>query len=125
MNIPENLKYSKDHEWIRVEGNVGFIGVTDFAQSELGDIAYVDIAEDVKTLTSGETFGTIEAVKAVSDLVSPASGKVLEINTALNDDPSVVNTAPYNSGWMIKIELSNPAEINSLMDANAYKSMIG
>ncbi|MPN08685.1 Glycine cleavage system H protein [bioreactor metagenome] len=124
MTFPENLKYSKDHEWIRVEGNIGFIGVTDHAQSELGDIAYVDIAEDTTTTTSGESFGTIEAVKAVSDLIAPVSGKVIEINTSLNDDPSVVNSDPYNAGWMIKVELSNPAELDNLMDAAAYQSFI-
>lgn len=125
MNYPENLKYSNDHEWIRVEGNIAYIGITDHAQSELGDIAYVDIAEDTTELVAGETFGTIEAVKAVSDLLAPASGKVLEINTALNDSPEVVNNDPYNGGWMVKIELSNPAELDSLMDAVAYKAMLG
>lgn len=125
MNYPENLKYSNDHEWIRVEGNIAYIGITDHAQSELGDIAYVDIAEDTTELVAGETFGTIEAVKAVSDLLAPASGKVLEINTALNDSPEVVNNDPYNGGWMVKIELSNPAELDSLMDAAAYKAMLG
>ena len=125
MNYPENLKYSNDHEWIRVEGNIAYIGITDHAQSELGDIAYVDIAEDTTELVAGETLGTIEAVKAVSDLLAPASGKVLEINTALNDSPEVVNNDPYNGGWMVKIELSNPAELDSLMDAVAYKAMLG
>ena len=125
MNYPENLKYSNDHEWIRVEGNIAYIGITDHAQSELGDIAYVDIAEDTTELVAGETFGTIEAVKAVSDLLAPASGKVLEINTALNDSPEVVNNDPYNGGWMVKIELSNPSELDSLMDAAAYKAMLG
>ena len=125
MNFPENLKYSTDHEWVKVEGNVAVIGVTDHAQSELGDIAYVDIAEDTTTLTANEVFGTIEAVKAVSDLVAPVSGKVVAINESLNDDPAVVNDDPYGKGWMVKVEMSNPAELDELMDAAAYKNMIG
>lgn len=125
MNFPENLKYSTDHEWVKVEGNVAVIGVTDHAQSELGDIAYVDIAEDTTTLTANEVFGTIEAVKAVSDLVAPVSGKVVAINESLNDDPAVVNNDPYGKGWMVKVEMSNPAELDNLMDATAYKNMIG
>ncbi|MGI6369742.1 MAG: glycine cleavage system protein GcvH [Ignavibacteria bacterium] len=125
MNFPENLKYSTDHEWVKVEGNIAVIGVTDHAQSELGDIAYVDIAEDTTTLTANEVFGTIEAVKAVSDLVAPVSGKVVAINESLNDDPAVVNDDPYGKGWMVKVEMSNPAELDELMDAAAYKNMIG
>ena len=125
MNFPENLKYSKDHEWVRVEGNIGFIGITEHAQSELGDIAYVDISENTTEVKFGEFFGTIEAVKAVADLISPATGKVVEINTALNDAPSVVNSDPYGDGWMIKIEITNPAELEQLMNATAYKSMLG
>jgi len=125
MNFPANLKYSKDHEWIRIEGSTGFIGITEHAQSELGDIAYVDISENTTEVKFGEIFGTIEAVKAVSDLISPATGKVLEINTALNDDPSVVNSDPYGNGWMIKIEITNPTELEQLMDAAAYKAMLG
>ena len=124
MAIPENFKYSKDHEWVKVEGNIGLVGITDHAQSALGDIAYVDIAESVTSTVCGESFGTIEAVKAVSDLIAPITGKILEINTALNDDPSVVNTDPYGAGWMIKVELSNPSELNDLMDAAAYQTFI-
>jgi glycine cleavage system H protein len=124
MSYPGNLKYTEDHEWVKVEGNFGFIGITDHAQSELGDIAYVDIAEDLKEVKAGECFGTIEAVKAVADLNSPVTGKVVEINTALNDDPAVVNTDPYEKGWMIKIELSNPSELDSLMSAAAYMDFI-
>jgi glycine cleavage system H protein len=125
MSCPNNLKYTNDHEWLRVEGNFGFIGITDHAQSELGDIAYVDIAEDLSEIKMGESFGTIEAVKAVSDLNAPVSGKVVEINTALNDDPAQVNSDPYGKGWMLKIELTNPAEVDTLMDAAAYQAFIG
>ena len=124
MAIPENLKYSEDHEWVKVEGNICLVGVTDHAQGELGDIAYIDIAESVTSTVCGKSFGTIEAVKAVSDLIAPVSGKILAINTALNDDPSVVNTDPYGAGWMVKIELSNPSELNNLMDAAAYQKFI-
>ena len=124
MTFPENFKYSKDHEWVKVEGNICSIGITDHAQSELGDIAYVDIAESTTSTVCGESFGTIEAVKAVSDLIAPVSGKILEINVALNDDPSVVNTDPYGDGWMLKIELSNPSELDNLMDAAAYQAYI-
>ncbi|MDR0927502.1 MAG: glycine cleavage system protein GcvH [Ignavibacteria bacterium] len=124
MASPENLKYTQDHEWVRAEGNIGFIGITDHAQSELGDIAYVDIPEDTTSVTANESFGTIEAVKAVSDLNSPVSGKVLEINTAINDDPAVVNTDPYGEGWMIKVELSNPSELDELMTAAKYEEFI-
>jgi len=124
MTFPENFKYSKDHEWVKVEGNICSIGITDHAQSELGDIAYVDIAESTTSTVCGESFGTIEAVKAVSDLIAPVSGKILEINAALNDDPSVVNTDPYGDGWMLKIELSNPSELDNLMDAAAYQAYI-
>jgi len=124
MTFPENFKYSKDHEWVKVEGNICSIGITDHAQSELGDIAYVDIAESTTSTVCGESFGTIEAVKAVSDLIAPVSGNILEINVALNDDPSVVNTDPYGDGWMLKIELSNPSELDNLMDAAAYQAYI-
>lgn len=125
MNYPENLKYTEDHEWVRIEGNIGFIGVTDHAQSELGDIAYVDVPEDTTEITAGEAFGTIEAVKAVSDLLAPLSGKVVEINTSLNDEPSVVNTDPYGAGWIIKVEIANSFELDKLMDASAYKEFVG
>jgi len=126
MNFPENLKYSADHEWVSVEGNIATIGVTDHAQSELGDIAYVDIAVELNSnISAGESFGTIEAVKAVSDLMLPVSGKLIEINESLNDNPAAVNSDPYGQAWMIKIEMSNPSELDSLMDASGYKALIG
>lgn len=125
MNIPENLKYTKEHEWIKVEGTTGIIGVTDYAQGELGDIVYVDINPDITELNTGEAFGTIEAVKTVSDLYAPVDGKVIEINKRLNDEPQLVNSDPYGEGWIIKIELSDPAQINNLLDSAAYKSQLG
>lgn len=125
MSFPAELKYTNDHEWVRVEGNIGTIGVTDHAQGELGDVVYVDIADDLTELKSGETFGTIEAVKTVADLFAPVSGKVVEVNRALNDNPEVVNQDPYGNGWMVKIELSNPAELDALMDVEAYKALLG
>jgi glycine cleavage system H protein len=125
MKIPENVKYTNDHEWVRVEGNVGTIGVTDYAQGELGDVVFVDIDVDLKEITKGNSFGTIEAVKTVSDLFAPFSGKVIEINKKLTDSPEVVNSDPFGEGWMIKAELSNPSDLNDLIDASAYKSLIG
>ena len=125
MNIPGNLKYTKDHEWIKVEGNVGTIGITDFAQGELGDIVYVDINPELTELTAGESFGTIEAVKTVSDLYAPASGKVLELNKKLNDEPQLVNTDPYGEGWLIKVELSDASQLNGLLDAVSYQAQLG
>ena len=125
MKIPENVKYTNDHEWVRVEGNVGTIGVTDYAQGELGDVVFVDIDADLKEISKGNSFGTIEAVKTVSDLFAPFSGKVIDINKKLTDSPEVVNSDPYGEGWMIKAELSNPSDLNGLLDANAYKSLIG
>lgn len=125
MNVPENLKYSKDHEWIKVEGKVGIIGVTDFAQGELGDIVYIDIAPDIAEMTIGESFGTIEAVKTVSDMYAPVTGKVVELNTKLNDEPQLVNTDPYGAGWIIKVELADPSQLNNLLDAAAYKTQLG
>lgn len=125
MNVPENLKYSKDHEWIKVEGNVGIIGVTDFAQGELGDIVYIDIAPDIAEMTIGESFGTIEAVKTVSDMYAPVTGKVVELNTKLNDEPQLVNTDPYGAGWIIKVELAELSQLNNLLDAAAYKAQLG
>ena len=124
LSYPENLKYTKDHEWVKIDANICLIGITDHAQSELGDIAYVDIAEDLELLVAGECFGTIEAVKAVADLNSPVTGKIIEINTALNDDPAVINTDPYQKGWMLKVELSNPAEIDNLMSSAEYIDFI-
>lgn len=125
MNIPENLKYTEDHEWIRVEGTTGFIGITDYAQGELGDVVFVDIDPDLDAVEKGESFGTIEAVKTVSDLYSPCNGKVLEINPKLEDEPQLINTDPYGEGWLIKVELENLDDLNDLMDAAAYKAKIG
>lgn len=125
MNFPAELKYSKEHEWVKVEGNTGTIGITDFAQKELGDIVYVDINTIGETVAKDAVFGTVEAVKTVSDLFMPVSGKVLEQNTALNDNPESVNKDPYNSGWMVKIEFTNTAELDGLMDVEAYKKHIG
>ena len=125
MNIPKELKYTKDHEWIKVEGNTGFIGITDFAQGELGDVVFIDIASALQEITAGSSFGTIEAVKTVSDMYAPVTGKVLEINPKLGDEPQLLNSDPYGEGWIIKIELSNPAEVNSLMDAAAYEAQLG
>ncbi len=124
MNIPEDLKYTKDHEWLKVDGKTGIVGITDYAQNELGDIIYVDIPamSDVK---QGETFGTIEAVKTVSDMLAPVSGKLTEINKSVNDNPAIVNTAPYNEGWLVKIELSDLSELDGLLTADAYKNLIG
>lgn len=125
MNYPENLKYTKDHEWIRVEDKIGTIGISDHAQGELGDVVYVDIPEDINSLKAGESFGTIEAVKTVADINAPASGKVIDVNRQLNDNPEVVNNDPYGEGWMIKIEIENPIELDDLLDVNAYRELIG
>ena len=125
MDIPENFKYTKDHEWVKVEGKIGTIGITDYAQGELGDVVFVDIDNDLSEVTKGETFGTIEAVKTVSDLFAPFSGKVTEINQALADSPELVNTDPFENGWMIKAELKNPADLDDLLDAKAYKELVG
>jgi len=125
MNIPTNLKYTKDHEWIRVEGENAFIGITEFAQSELGDIVYVDIDALDEEIEKEEVFGTVEAVKTVSDLFMPASGKVLEINETLEDAPEKVNSDPYGEGWMIKIKINNLTQLDDLLDSEAYKKLIG
>lgn len=125
MNFPADLRYSKEHEWVRVEGNIGIIGITDFAQKELGDIVYVDINTIGDTLAKDSVFGTVEAVKTVSDLFMPVSGKVLEFNSGLEAAPEAVNTDAYGAGWMVKVELSNPAELDALMDAAAYQASIG
>lgn len=124
MNFPENLKYTKDHEWVLIEGNTATIGITDFAQGELGDIVYVEIETEGETLAREEVFGTVEAVKTVSDLFMPLSGKVLEINPNLEANPESVNTDAYGSGWMIKISVDNTAELNDLLDSSAYKTLI-
>ena len=125
MNFPENLKYTADHEWIKVEGDTALVGITDYAQKELGDIVFVDVTSEGETLSSGEVFGNIEAVKTVSELMLPAGGEVLELNPALADNPALVNSDPYSDGWIIKVKLSDPAEVNALMDAAAYKAQIG
>jgi glycine cleavage system H protein len=125
MNVPGNLKYTKDHEWIKVDGNIGTIGITDFAQGELGDVVFIDISTDVSEITIHDAFGTIEAVKTVSDMYAPVSGKVLEINSKLNDEPQLVNTDPYNAGWIIKIEIKDPTQLKDLLDAEAYKALLG
>lgn len=124
MNFPENLKYTKDHEWVRVEGDVCYIGITDFAQKELGDIVYVDIPSKGKTVNQHDVFGTVEAVKTVSDLFMPLSGDVLEVNAGLDTAPESVNNDPYGNGWMIKTSIANPGELDGLLDAAAYKSLI-
>ena len=124
MNIPSNLKYTKDHEWIAVNGDTAIIGITDFAQSELGDIVYVDIDSVGESLDKDEVFGTVEAVKTVSDLFLPASGEILEFNEALEDQPELVNSDPYGNGWMVKISLKDKADLDSLLDAEAYKKLI-
>lgn len=125
MNFPENLKYTKDHEWVRVEGTEGYVGITDFAQGELGDIVYVDISSVGQSLAKDAVFGTVEAVKTVSDLFLPVSATIIELNAALNDQPEVVNKDPYGEGWMVKITIQDPAELNDLMDAAAYRQLIG
>lgn len=124
MNIPSNLKYSKDHEWVRVEGDTAYIGITDFAQSELGEIVIVDITTEGETLDSEAVFGSIEAVKTVSDLFMPLGGEVLEVNPKLEDNPELVNSDPYGEGWMIKVKMTNPSEAGNLLDAEAYKALI-
>ena len=125
MNIPENLKYTKDHEWVRVEGSAGYVGITDYAQGELGDIIYVDVTTVGETVSQGDTFGTIEAVKTVSDCFAPVSGKIAEFNSAINDNPSIVNKDPYGEGWIIKMDISNPADLDALIPADEYKKLVG
>ena len=125
MNIPSNLHYTKEHEWIRVEGNEAYVGITDYAQSELGEIVFVDINTEGETLAQGEVFGSVEAVKTVSDLNMPVQGEVLEINETINDQPELVNNDPYGEGWMIKISVVNPDELNNLLDVAGYQALIG
>lgn len=122
MNFPEELKYTTDHEWIRVEGDVAYVGITEFAQQELGDIVYVEVETEGETFEKGETFGSIEAVKTVSDLFMPLSGEVLEKNEALEDAPETVNSDPYGEGWMVKISIANADQIADLLDVNTYKA---
>ena len=124
MNIPTNLRYTSDHEWIRVEGNEAYVGLTDYAQSELGEIVFVDVNTVGETVAKGETFGSVEAVKTVSDLNIPVTGEVLEFNETLNDQPELVNNDPYGEGWMIKIAIKDAAELNDLLDAAAYEALI-
>jgi glycine cleavage system H protein len=124
MNIPENLKYTKDHEWIKVDGNIALVGITDYAQNELGDIVFIEVDTVDEELDKEETFGTIEAVKTVSDMFMPTSGKIIEFNEELEDSPELVNSDPYGKGWIIKLEISNPDELNDLLDASAYKELI-
>ncbi|WP_210466755.1 glycine cleavage system protein GcvH [Rufibacter roseolus] len=125
MNFPEELKYTKDHEWIRIEGDVAYVGITDFAQRELGDIVYVDIDTLDKDVAKEEVFGTVEAVKTVSDLFSPLSGKVLEINDKLDGSPELVNSDPYGDGWMIKMSVGDQSEVAELLSAGAYRELVG
>ncbi|MGY8943605.1 MAG: glycine cleavage system protein GcvH [Flavobacteriales bacterium] len=124
MNIPSELKYTKDHEWIQIEGTIATIGITDFAQGELGDIVYVDVDTLDDTIAEGEVFGSVEAVKTVSDLFMPLTGEVIEFNDALEDDPELVNSDPYNKGWMIKIEFTDNSQLEDLLDAAAYESLV-
>ena len=124
MNVPEELKYTEDHEWAKIEGDVAIIGITDYAQGELGDVVFVELPEVGSTVSKGETFGTIEAVKAVADLFAPVSGEVVEVNEKLGAEPETVNKDPYGEGWMIKVKLSDPAEVDSLMNAKQYKEKI-
>lgn len=125
MNIPQNLKYTKDHEWVVVEGDIATIGITDFAQSELGDIVFVDITTEGETLDQEEVFGSVEAVKTVSDLFMPISGEIIELNEKLDGDPELVNSDPYGDGWMIKVKISDASQLNDLLDAAAYEALIG
>ena len=125
MNIPQELKYTKDHEWVKIDGDVATVGVTDFAQGELGDIVYVEVETVGETLEREEIFGTVEAVKTVSDLFSPISGEVIEFNNSLEDAPEKVNSDPYGEGWMVKIKITNESEISGLMSPEDYKDLIG
>jgi glycine cleavage system H protein len=125
MNIPQNLKYTKDHEWVSVSGDIATIGITDFAQSELGDIVYVEIETEGETLGQEEVFGSVEAVKTVSDLFMPLSGEIIEFNAGLESSPESVNTDPYGDGWMIKVKISDTSELEGLLDATAYEALVG
>ncbi len=125
MNVPDHLKYTREHEWIRVEGDEIVIGVTDFAQGELGDVVFIEIETEGESLSRGDTFGTIEAVKTVSDLYMPVDGKVLEVNPALEDTPELVNSKPYDEGWMVRVEVADASQLDDLLDAEAYRELIG
>ena len=125
MNFPDNLRYTKDHEWIKLEGDIATIGITDYAQKELGDIVYVEVETIGKELNAADVFGTVEAVKTVSDLYMPIRGMITELNPELTKAPELVNNDPYGKGWMIKVKVNNPADVDSLLDATAYKVMVG
>ena len=125
MNFPSELKYTKDHEWVKIEGNEAYIGITDFAQRELGDIVYIDINTIGDEVSKDDVFGTVEAVKTVSDLFMPVTGTVLELNAALNDNPELVNTDPYGDGWMVKVAVADASQIDGLLTADAYKALVG
>ena len=125
MNIPAELKYTKDHEWIRVDGDVATVGITDFAQGELGDIVFIEIETECETLGQNEVFGSVEAVKTVSDLFMPVAGEIVEVKSDLDASPETVNSDPYGDGWMIKIKLSNPSDVSGLLSADAYKELVG
>ena len=124
MNIPAGLKYTQDHEWVRIEGETAIVGITDFAQGELGDVVFVEIETNGETLEKGETFGTVEAVKTVSDLFMPVGGEIVEVNPALADEPELVNKDPYNKGWMIKVKITDVAELDELLSAGDYQKML-
>lgn len=124
MNVPKELIYTKDHEWMKIEGNVATIGITEFAQGELGDVVYVDIPDDSAELAEGDTLGTIEAVKTVADLFAPVACKIIEVNAALNDAPETVNSDPYGDGWLVKVEVTDKAGLDKLMDAAAYEQLL-
>ncbi len=125
MNFPDNLRYTKEHEWIRLEGDIAIIGITEFAQHELGDIVYVEVETVGQELNAGDVFGSVEAVKTVSDLYLPLSGSITEVNPNLNNKPELVNTDPYGEGWMVKMKLSNPDDAESLLDSTAYQELVG
>ena len=125
MNVPSNLKYTKEHEWVLVEGNVATVGITDYAQGELGEIVFVEVETVGETMNAGEVFGTVEAVKTVSDLFLPLDGEIIEFNEALIDAPELVNDSPYNEGWMIKIKMTNPTQVDSLLSDSAYTELVG
>ncbi|MBQ0153632.1 MAG: glycine cleavage system protein GcvH [Paludibacteraceae bacterium] len=124
MNFPANIKYTREHEWIRLEGDVAYVGITDYAQSELGEIVFVDVDTVGETIGQGEVFGSVEAVKTVSDLNMPVTAEVLEVNEALNDHPELVNSDPYGEGWMVKVQVKDEAELSSLLDADAYQAIL-
>ena len=125
MNIPDNLKYTKEQEWLKVDGNTAYVGITDFAQGELGDIVYVEVETLGESLEADDIFGTVEAVKTVSDLFLPVAGKIIEFNDSLEENPEDVNSDPYLKGWMIKLEVNNPNDLNDLLDSDQYKDLIG